>query len=306
MKLLVLNNISSGLPDGGIFDFIRSVATVGDEVVLRSVDASSSFADALADADTFDVVVASGGDGTVASVCYLTRHTQVAVLPVPSGTANLLAQNVASPIAPHALARLARDGKRLAFDLGELTADEQTFGFSMIAGCGYDAKVMDDARPYKKRLGAVAYFRAAFGNPNPQVSHISLTIDNNQVEHDGVGVLLLNFSKIQFDISLGPQNLPNDGALDIIVLTTQNAWNLLPAILGAAIDHSGASLTQSDALVYYRGHDIHIVADPPLPVQYDGEAIDVCTPLTARVLPAATTLIISDEGYEEFHRDSDL
>lgn len=306
MKLLVLNNLSSGLQDGGIYDFIRSFATRGDTVVLRCVDHTSSFAEALSDVTEFDAVVAAGGDGTVASVCYLSRNTGVPVLPYPSGTANLLAQNIASPIEPHALAKLVREGKHMNFDLGELSTQSCTFGFSMMAGCGYDAKVMGDAHRYKKLLGPAAYFKAAIENPNPQYSHITLTVDGTTYEHDGVGVILFNFSKIQFDISIGLENLPNDGALDLVVLRTHTAWNLLPPMLGAMLDHSGRALRQSDALVYYRGHHIEVDANPPLPVQYDGEAIEATTPLVARILPQATKLIISDEGFEEYVKSETL
>lgn len=300
MKLLVLNNLSSGSRDGGIYDFIRSFSEAGDEIILRCVDFHSSFAEALADVKDFDAVIAAGGDGTVASVCYLTRYSGVPVLPFPAGTANLLAQNIASPIEVHALAKLAREGKQLDFDLGELSTESGTFGFSMMAGCGYDAKIMGDALAYKKRWGAAAYFKAAVDNPNPQVSHFTIDIDGKRIEHDGVGVLLLNFSKIQFDISIGLENNPNDGALDVLVLTTNTAWDLLPPVLGAAIDHSGGALRDNPALKYYKGKEISIVADPPMSIQYDGEPIDVQTPLKGRVLPHATKLIISDEGYEEF------
>lgn len=300
MKLLVLNNLSSGYRDGAIYDFIRAFTQAEDEVVLRTVDASSSFAPKLADAADFDAVVAAGGDGTVASVCYLLRDSGVPVLPYPAGTANLLAQNIVSPIEPFALAKLTREGKRLAFDLAEGETAEGKFGFSMMAGCGYDAKIMQDAKTEKKRWGAAAYFRAAFANPNPTVARISIDIDGTRYEHEGVGVLILNFSKIQFDISFATENQPNDGLLDVLVLRTDTAWNLLPPVLGSAIDHSGKALKDSDALVYYRGADISIITDPVLPVQYDGEPIDANTPMHIRVLPSAIDLILSDEGHELF------
>ncbi len=302
MKLLVLNNLSSGLGDGAVYDFMRAFAQPEDEFIVRCVDQNSSFADALADVGDFDALIAAGGDGTVASACYLTRYSGVPVLAFPAGTANLLAQNIHSPIEPHALAKLTRNGKRLDFDLGELTTDKGTFGFSMMAGCGYDAKIMGDAKALKKRWGAAAYFKAAFANPSPQVSKFDIEIDGVHHKHEGVGVLLLNFSKIQFDISIGLENNPNDGELDVLVLTTQTAWDLLPPVIGAAFDHSGKPLKASNALVFYRGKNINVVADPPMPVQYDGEPVEATTPYTARVLPASAKLIVSDDGYDEYAR----
>lgn len=183
--------------------------------------------------------------------------------------------------------------------MGELVIGDTTLGFSMMAGCGYDAVIMNNAKANKKRLGPVAYFKAAFDNANPQISHFSIDIDGKHIESDGVGVVLINFSKIQFDISLALQNLPRDGMLDLIVLTTESAWNLLPAVVGAAIDHSGAPLENSDAVAYYRGRQISIVADPPMGVQYDGEAVHLQS-FVARVLPHATKLFVSEQGYRMF------
>lgn len=302
MKLLVINNLASGYREGAIYDFVRSFALDGDEITLRCTDGTTDLRLFLHDAEEYDAVVASGGDGTVSAVTYLLAETGIPVLPFPAGTANLLAQNIHSPIEPHALAKLTRNGKRLDFDLGELTTDKGTFGFSMMAGCGYDAKIMGDAKALKKRWGAAAYFKAAFANPSPQVSKFDIEIDGVHHKHEGVGVLLLNFSKIQFDISIGLENNPNDGELDVLVLTTQTAWDLLPPVIGAAFDHSGKPLKASNALVFYRGKNINVVADPPMPVQYDGEPVEATTPYTARVLPASTKLIVSDDGYDEYAR----
>lgn len=100
MKLLILNNLSSGYGEGAIYDFVRAFAQSEDEVVIRSANGDSDFASMLSDAHDFDAVVASGGDGTVASVCYLLRNSGIPILVFPAGTANLLAQNIESPASP--------------------------------------------------------------------------------------------------------------------------------------------------------------------------------------------------------------
>ena len=59
MKLLVLNNLSSGLGDGAVYDFMRAFAQPEDEFIVRCVDQNSSFADALADVGDFDALIAA-------------------------------------------------------------------------------------------------------------------------------------------------------------------------------------------------------------------------------------------------------
>ena len=95
MKLLIINNLASGYGEGAVYDFIRSLARDGDEVCVRSTDGTTDLRGMLDDASSFDAVVASGGDGTVATVSYLLAGTGIPILPFPAGTANLLALNLA-------------------------------------------------------------------------------------------------------------------------------------------------------------------------------------------------------------------
>lgn len=300
MKALIINNLASGYGEGSIYDFVRSFVRDGDEVCLRSTNGSTPIEGLLADASNFDLVVASGGDGTIATAAYCLKETGVPLLPYPAGTANLLSLNLLEPNEPHALANLARDGQILDFDLGELEAEGTKRGFIIMAGAGYDATIMSSAAPNKRLLGPMAYFLAAGTNILPQHSRIKLEIDGKTVETEGLGVLLVNFSKIQFDISVTHCNLPRDGVLDVVVLKAKNAFELLPSVFAAMLDRDGNFPGRGDALEIYSGKEIRIDANPAFEVQYDGEATKLKTPMTARVLPKAVRLVISDEGMSQF------
>lgn len=296
VKLLVINNLISGYGDGAIHDYIRSVVQDGDEVVIRSTDGTSDTRKFLADAKDFDLVIASGGDGTVATVMYELAYTGIPVLPFPAGTANLLAMNLSSPTEPHALAKLTREYSTLDFDLGEIEmATGEKFGFSIMAGAGYDATIMKGAAPSKKSLGPLAYFKAAITNPLPQFSKFTITVDGERIESEGVGVLVINFSKIHFDISVVHENMPRDGVFDIAVLNTRDAFGLIPAVVAGLLDRAGGYPDRTDALQLYRGREITVEADPPLQVQYDGEVTSLTTPFTIRMLPKAARFAVSEE-----------
>lgn len=58
------------------------------------------------------------------------------------------------PNEPHALAKLAREGRTLDFDIGEIEVEGEKFGFLIMAGAGYDALIMEGAAPAKKALRA--------------------------------------------------------------------------------------------------------------------------------------------------------
>lgn len=303
MKTLIINNLVSGFGTGAIFDLIRLLAKDGDEVVVRSSDGTTDIRELLFDADRFDLVVASGGDGTIATVSYQLANTGIPILPFPAGTANLLAGNVWLPNETHALAKLAREGQTLDFDLGELEIDGGKYGFAIMAGCGYDALIMRDAKPAKKLFGPAAYFGAAVGNITPTHAKITLTIDGERHESEGVGVLVVNFSKIQFDISVTHENNPRDGELDVVILKGDSALTLLPVIGDALLDKGGKN-PKRGSLEIFRGKNILIETDPPLPIEYDGEVVERTTPFSATVLPHAMNMVISNEGYKLFFSEN--
>lgn len=305
MKVLVVNNLLSGYGEGAVYDYIRSMMRDGDSVVLRATDGTTPLRELLRDAANFDFVVASGGDGTVAGVAYELAGSGIPIQLIPAGTANLLAMNLLLPNEPHALAKLASGGATMDFDLGEIEVDDgKKFGFSIMAGAGYDAIIMKDAAATKRVLGELAYFKAALTNPTPQFAQFTLEMDDRVVETEGVGVLLINFSRIQFDIAVVHENLPRDGMFDVVVMHTRDAWGLIPAFIACVLDRDGSYPDRGEGVEVYRTSKIRISSNPPLSIQYDGEVSTYTTPFTAQVLPGAARFIVTPEALELFGGDN--
>lgn len=296
MKLLIINNLSSGYQEGAIYDFIRSFSKDSDEIILRCTDGTTDLRMLMQDAQSFDAIVVSGGDGSLATASYFLANTGIPIVPFPAGTANLLCSNLALPNEPHALAEMVRAGKTLDFDIAEIRAGGQIFGFNLMAGAGYDATIMKQAVPAKPILGQVAYFTAAATNIIPQVAHFKLTLDNQVIESDGVGVLLINHSKIQFDIPLAHDTNPRDGMLDVAILKTETAFGLLPALGAALLDRNGEFPGRSSHIEVHRSQRVLVESDPVLAIEFDGEPLNCTTPLEARILPGAARFIVSPEA----------
>ena len=301
MKLLIVNNLTSGYGEGSVYDFVRAFARDGDEAVIRSTDGTTEVVDLLHDAQNFDAVVAAGGDGTVAAVAHRLANTGTPVLAFPAGTANLLAANLLLPNEPHALAKILRDPVLLDFDMGEIVlADGVRHGFSIMAGAGYDADIMAGAAGSKKLLGAMAYFTSAFTHTNPTFAAIRLTIDGKVVESEGVGVLIVNFSKLQFDLTVVHENSPRDGQFDIVILHTKDAFGLIPALISSFLDRTGEFPDRGEAFEIYRGREVTVETDPALPVQFDGEVCGSTTPFPVLMQPEAVRFIVTEECREQF------
>lgn len=299
MKLLVVVNLSSGYQDGAIYDYLRMVSADGDEHCVRCTDGTTDIADMLHDADSFDAVVAAGGDGTIAAISYALAGSGIPILPFPAGTGNLLATNLKSPLEPHELAKMTRDMHALDFDLGELQAGGKKFGFGIMAGAGYDATIMHDAKPAKKTLGPIAYFQAAIANATPQKSQIKLVVDGSEIETEGLGVLLVNFSRIQFDIPIAHGASARDGAFEIVILKAENAFGLIPALVAGIRDRDGVHPGRTDSLEIHHGREVEVAADPPFQIQYDGELPGLTTPFSAQVLDKAARFVVCGKTYSE-------
>lgn len=297
MRLLIVNNLVSGFQDGMIYDFMRVAVHDGDEVVMRCTSGTTLVESLVDDAASFDAVVAAGGDGTITSVASRLALSGVPILPFPAGTGNLLASNLGSPFEPHALAHMLHEGYALDFDQGRIQVAGEEHGFCIMAGCGYDATIMQAAEPAKKMLGPLAYFQSAFTNIKVPVAKLRLTIDGKTIKSKGLGVLIINFPRIQFDIPLTHDTSARDGLFQICVLKADNALQLLPAFLESIRDREGNHASRGDALEVYTGKSLELVSDPALPVQYDGESPGVYTPLSAYVLERSARFIVCEDTY---------
>src|SRR5512139_2555691 len=121
MRVLVVNNLKSGIGDAGLYDYVHELGRNGAEVTLRYLNGTVPLCELVTDADRFDRVVAAGGDGSVSAVCYALRCTGIPILAYPAGTANLISMNLGLPSNPLTLARITLEGTPMTFDLGEIT-----------------------------------------------------------------------------------------------------------------------------------------------------------------------------------------
>jgi diacylglycerol kinase family enzyme len=297
VHILVVNNLASGSGDAGLFTFVRELSRNGCEVTIRPMSEETPLPTALRDARDFDRVVAAGGDGTASGVAYALRGTGVPIALYPSGSANLLALNLKLPVTPGELAEVAMNGVPCATDMGEITClvegCEHRYGFVNAAGAGFDATIMEGARDLKPMLGMGAYFVGAMQKLQPTVAQFRIELDGEPFEREGIAVVLVNFAKIMFDLTLAHDSSAHDGQLDVMVIRTKYVPGLVPAVWAAVLDRIGGDHPgRSESLEIMRGSRVRVESEPELPMQYDGEVLDCRTPFEGRVLEGAATLVV--------------
>ena len=313
VRTLVIHNPRSGFGSDAVFQFERSLLHEGDECILRVLEADFRPEEACSDARDFDCVVLSGGDGTVSALLYELQGSGVPCCIFPSGTANLLCANIGNAPEPSALARACRIGKTAKLDLGEISwtpegGTPRKRGFALMSGTGFDAQLMQAALPNKAIMGQAAYFAAALANPKPKVEHFTITVDGQTHERDGITCLVANNAMIQGEIQIVPDCRMDDGLLDVIVVETSDATQLLKPLAFGLVDRSGKSMGRPH-IESFRGANITIESSEPAPIEIDGEVVPGLTRrYEARALPGAARIVVdpmspygsADDGTSRF------
>ncbi len=104
------------------------------------------------------LVVAAGGDGTLAEVAAGLNGSDAALGLLPLGTANVFAHELGLPIAPEGAAGVLLQGRTAPVFPGMAEAAQGTRLFMQMVGAGFDAAVVHglDAG-WKRRFGKLAY-----------------------------------------------------------------------------------------------------------------------------------------------------
>ena len=286
MRILIVHNLKSGMSSIDVFDFVHALMREDDEIVIRGLDSSSQGQQELRDAESFDLVVVSGGDGNVLTCVF------------PSGTANLVFENLANAPEPASIAKACRDGYFVRADFGEIAWTDTDFG--LMAGSGYDAVLMREAIPNKQIIGEAAYFTAALANAHPKVEHFTITVDGETFERDGIACIVANTAKMQADIQIVPDCSMSDGKLDVIVLETSDAVQLLVPIFTGLFDKQAKG--GRPFIEHFSGREIEVRSDSPIPMQVDGDTIPgMVMGYKAHVIPQCNKLVV-DQASPYFDR----
>lgn len=118
--ICVLSNPRSGTAQRNPGAVDRAMAVFGPRAELRSFSGDPAEEAARAVRDGFAIVVAAGGDGTVAGVAHALAGTDAALAVLPLGTFNYFSRGLGLPDDPEAAARAILDGSSHFIAVGTL------------------------------------------------------------------------------------------------------------------------------------------------------------------------------------------
>jgi diacylglycerol kinase family enzyme len=234
-----------------------------------------------------EVVFACGGDGTVMACAGALAGTGTALAILPSGTGNLLATNLGLPSAVADGVRVAVAGTRKLIDLGRC----ETTYFTVMAGMGFDAQMIDGtSERLKARVGWPAYVLGALRRLRDRPVRVRIRLDGGVPLTRRVRTVLVgNVGKLQGGIPLLPGAEPDDGWLDVAVLSPHTLGHWLALAWGVL-----GRRARVPRLETFRAKRVEVFCRKPQPRELDGDVIAPGRSLAVEVRPGALWVCVPD------------
>jgi YegS/Rv2252/BmrU family lipid kinase len=230
-----------------------------------------------------DLVLACGGDGTVTACAEAVAGSGIPLGVLPAGTGNLLARNLGLPLGLEPALATALTGADRPLDMGSANGHP----FVTMAGIGLDAEILDSTgEPVKRRLGWAAYVLSALRHLQARPVRTSLRADGGPVlRRRASSVIVGNVGSLQGGVALLPEARPDDGLLDLMVLTA-HGWAGWLALIVDVLLRRGR--TRHIARVQFR--QLRVDLDRPQLWELDGEVMGSTRALLIVVRPG--TLLV--------------
>ena len=288
-RIHVVINPASGQPDNILNTINRVFHPAGidwDISITKSSGDAVRFAQEAVAAGA-DVVAAYGGDGTVMEVAQGVMGSQVPLAILPGGTANLMSVELGIPKKLVDAAQIASSDTSTIrqVDMGQV--GERTFILRVEIGFGAEEIIQAD-RELKDKYGRLAYVIAKVrASKTTQVAHYQITVDRRQYEVDGFACFVDNSGTVGVPgVSMAPGTNASDGYFDVLVVRDKGLKSLYSMAASMA-----DKPTFREAYQHWQARSISIKADPPQPVQADGELLGE-TPISIGVLPGAMRVLV--------------
>lgn len=233
-----------------------------------------------------ELVLVWGGDGTVQRCIDALAGSGVTIGILPAGTANLLANNLGVPIDLESSVRVALHGPRRSLDVGRINGER----FAVMAGTGLDALMIKDAdRGLKDRFGRAAYVWTGARHVRSDPTRTKISINGQKwFDGDASCVLVANVSDIAGGITAFDHATPDDGQLDVAVVTAEGAWQWARTFARAAFGHA----EKSPHVQMSKAHRIDVRLGRKVPYELDGGVRPKTDRLKITIEPGAMSIAV--------------
>lgn len=270
-KLYFIYNPHSGRGQikSKLFDILQIFSDAGFELTVHPTRERKDAARQIeALADDYDLVVCSGGDGTMDEVVegMMRREHRIPIGYIPSGTVNDFARSLKIPRNMVQAARIAVEGRDFPCDMGTFN-DEH---FVYIAAFGIFTDVSYTTRQDMKNvLGHMAYLLEGMKRlTNIPSYHMCLESDECSTEGDYIFGMVTNSRSVGgFKGIIGRKVQFDDGVFEVtFIRRPQNAAELQETLAAIVLKEIDSKYMDS-----FRTSKLTVEADEAVPWTLDGE-----------------------------------
>ena len=232
------------------------------------------------------MVVAAGGDGTIAEVANGLLGSGARLGVIPLGTANVLAHELGLPFAPRAAAAALAFGRTRTLWPGVARGAKGSRLFVQMLGIGFDAQVVHRlSLPLKRLLGRGAYVvQSLRESVRYEFPPIRLRID--AMETEAASAVISKGRLYGGKFLLAPESHPADPGFSVVLFGRGGP--------GAAMMYGAALpvglLGRAPGVRHVRARHVEVVGNTPIPAQADGDAAGF-TPLRVADAPGPIEVV---------------
>jgi YegS/Rv2252/BmrU family lipid kinase len=235
-----------------------------------------------------EIIIASGGDGTVSAVAEALIGTDIPLGAIARGTANAFANALNIPDTIEAACQVIVDGATRKVDAAECNGKPMI----LLAGIGFEAETVDDAdRQTKNRLGMLAYVLSGLKQLKDfEKFETTIETDHKIITVRANAITIANAAPPTSILAHGTAGvIYDDGLLDITIITPQNRASAIAISYHLLQTASNDEAAERDDIGYLRTKWVKVTTDPPQKVVLDGEIIGE-TPIEAKCIPGGLTV----------------
>ncbi|WP_428493072.1 diacylglycerol/lipid kinase family protein [Rhodopila sp.] len=213
------------------------------------------------------MVVAAGGDGTIAEVANGLMGTPARLGVIPLGTANVLAHELGLPFAPKSVAAALAFGRTRTLWPGQANGPDGARLFVQMLGVGFDAHVVHNLPfPLKRIFGKGAYVMQSMRElMRYKFPSIRLRIDDAETE--AASVIISKGRLYGGRFRLAADAVPSDPGFSVVLFDRTGAMAAM--MYGAALPLN--LLGRAPGVRHVRARRIDFLQNTVVPAQTDGD-----------------------------------
>jgi diacylglycerol kinase (ATP) len=233
------------------------------------------------------MVVAAGGDGTIAEVANGLMGSAASLGVIPLGTANVLAHELGLSFAPRSVAAALAFGRTCTLWPGQANGVDEVRLFVQMLGVGFDAHVVHNLPyPLKKMMGKGAYVLQSIRELGRyKFPKIRMRIDDIETEAASVIISKGRFYGGRF--RLASDAVPGSPGFSVVLFDRSGPCSTM--MYGAALPFN--LLGRAPGVRHVRAQRIDFLQNERVPAQTDGDSAG-CAPLWVGDAPGPIRVVV--------------